>query len=843
MNVHLGLFAFILQWIGSSSITSSSPYGNNNVLPNYEQILDWNVSYQEQSKTLNTLQKLHNSSAILHFIELSHNFTAGDLTNCKRISLSSLNFTIGTQAYEQFNQQADIAIRTSHFLTNLFSSNIHNNHSLQHLITNKDFYWSLLLANLQSNSLIHGAGISFSNNFLVNYLPNLKHFSPYLFRNVRANDTIKINLTTFKHLESSTETFRSEWFWKLGVHDIASTIIQWNNVNVASLNQIRGIWTSPYLDCGITKTWLTSYIVPFFKINTVNSISQTTLVGLVLVSIDLNQVDINQCSGQNSFFSDTHKCHTPSTQCQNVLGSGFRRGAYYCKCRPGFYYPNSTSPPYLATGLDNVNYHNFFDGNDVEEAFIETIIGPIDKQNQFYPHNFICLPCEPGCSDCDDNSPCLVKFNYVFRLFVFAFTTICIIVVLLFAILIFKFRYTKRVAASRWVMLETILIGALMLYTTVILRYYESSTTTCFLEPWFREIGFSFCYGSIVIKVYRIYAEFQTRKAHRVCVRDKDLLKYLMGIVLIVFGYMSAWTALVIDGIDNMRAVNLFGNSFNFTSKNILDEKFVENGLKFYVCRQLAWDYVTEIGELLFLLSGVYLTYRIRNAKKEVYRERMTLTLAILFETTISFVAYLVKHAMWSHPSMHPDHILLLYFVRCHSTVTPTLAILFLPKFFYKRSKRSTHHRTRHLSSAEVSDTLPDPISIHSAILSNGEIDIGEINLSDMDPEDIRTELRRMYTQLQIVRNKAMRNNNPHVSKRRGGRKSHRRFSLQHFHHKHKHDQEVTEVSRTPEDSTASIDGNTASCVPDGPSIGKPDTEFGNSSTSNTTKSYTHKHP
>lgn len=131
----------------------------------------------------------------------------------------------------------------------------------------------------------------------------------------------------------------------------------------------------------------------------------------------------------------------------------------------------------------------------------------------------------------------------------------------------------------------------------MILRYYESSALTCFLEPWFREIGFAFCYGSIVIKVYRIYAEFQTRKAHRVCVRDKDLLKYLMGIVLIVFGYMSAWTALVIDGLDKFRSVNIFGNLFNFTSKNILDEKFAENGLKFLVCRQLAWDYVTEIGK------------------------------------------------------------------------------------------------------------------------------------------------------------------------------------------------------------------------------------------------------
>lgn len=132
----------------------------------------------------------------------------------------------------------------------------------------------------------------------------------------------------------------------------------------------------------------------------------------------------------------------------------------------------------------------------------------------------------------------------------------------------------------------------------MVLRYYESSGITCFLEPWFREIGFAFCYGSIVIKVYRIYAEFQTRKAHRVCVRDKDLLKYLMGIVLIVFGYMSAWTALVIDGIDNIGNVYLLDNLFNFTSKNILDEKYAENGLKFYVCRQLAWDYVTEIGNV-----------------------------------------------------------------------------------------------------------------------------------------------------------------------------------------------------------------------------------------------------
>jgi G protein-coupled receptor 158 len=119
-------------------------------------------------------------------------------------------------------------------------------------------------------------------------------------------------------------------------------------------------------------------------------------------------------------------------------------------------------------------------------------------------------------------------------------------------------------------------------------------------------------------------------------------------------------------------------------------------------------------------------------------------------------------------------------------------------------------------------------MKLHSAVLSNGELDIADINLADMDPEEIRSELRRIYTQFQILKNKTMRKDNPHISKRRGGRKgTHRRFSLQpfshkpssssiHHHHHHTsghgksaaHEYDETEVSRTPEESTASVEGN-----------------------------------
>lgn len=42
------------------------------------------------------------------------------------------------------------------------------------------------------------------------------------------------------------------------------------------------------------------------------------------------------------------------------------------------------------------------------------------------------------------------------------------------------------------------------------------------------------------------------------------------------------------------------------------------------------------------------------------------------------------------------------------------------------------------------------------------------------------SSLNRLYTQLEYLKNKTMRRDNPHISKRRGGRKqTHRRFSLQ----------------------------------------------------------------
>lgn len=37
----------------------------------------------------------------------------------------------------------------------------------------------------------------------------------------------------------------------------------------------------------------------------------------------------------------------------------------------------------------------------------------------------------------------------------------------------------------------------------VVVRYFESSADLCLLEPWLRELGFTCCYGTIILKIYR----------------------------------------------------------------------------------------------------------------------------------------------------------------------------------------------------------------------------------------------------------------------------------------------------------------------------------------------------
>jgi len=86
----------------------------------------------------------------------------------------------------------------------------------------------------------------------------------------------------------------------------------------------------------------------------------------------------------------------------------------------------------------------------------------------------------------------------------------------------------------------------------------------------------------MVCVLSRILAEFQSRKAHRVEIRDKDLVVYLCAIVVVVVGYMAAWTAVTMDNLKD--------------DETMLELGLTSDNLQYYSCISHWWNYVIETG-------------------------------------------------------------------------------------------------------------------------------------------------------------------------------------------------------------------------------------------------------
>ncbi|PIO61292.1 hypothetical protein TELCIR_17186, partial [Teladorsagia circumcincta] len=117
--------------------------------------------------------------------------------------------------------------------------------------------------------------------------------------------------------------------------------------------------------------------------------------------------------------------------------------------------------------------------------------------------------------------------------------------------------------------------------------------------------------------------------------------------------------------------------------------------------------------------------------------------------------------------SGHSDTLFTISFVQLQLTVSVNIVIIIAPKF-YLVSGESTrramtlggHSGRAHPSLAKLRDNI-----------LNGTIDFAEVPIADMNPEDIRAELKRVYTQLRMYKLKNLYQDNPHISKKRGGKK------------------------------------------------------------------------
>ncbi|XP_055919293.1 probable G-protein coupled receptor 158 isoform X2 [Eupeodes corollae] len=527
-------------------------------------------------------------------------------------------------------------------------------------------------------------------------------------------------------------------------------------------------WSAPFKDCNLLKgRWLWPFRISFTE-------SRIKIVAAAFIA-----ADVDLCNDAlEEIFGRRHGCDRNTTFCLLTEEKpSTTRDGYTCICKDSYYLPNSTLQGFPAEKVENSDYDNLS-----------------------------CIPCPGGCTACDQNGVCLlgepqetISMENLLRITVGSMLGSCILCCLVLAVAVFQHRKCKAIASGMWTVLETILLGIILLYASVALHFFQASTERCLLEPWLRELGFITCYGAIILKLYRHLVDFRTRKAHRWVLRDVDLLKYLGTMVFAVTCYMAAFTASSLDLIETAHLDGL-------------------REIRTNTCHPLKWEYVTQISEILILCFGLNLAVASRNANTQ-FRERQFLVASLLLEFTVSSTFYIARVIYL--PELSPGAILLALFLRSQLTNTITLGLVFVPKIWYQHKQvrslahdlslrlpvdafKGSHDTGHHLGGGYAGLCLGDP-------------DIGELTISEMSPEDIRAELKRLYTQLEILKNKTLRQDNPHISKRRGGRKAgHRRFSLQalsakHRSNKHHQDVEITEAeaSRTPEDSVCSAEGPT----------------------------------
>ncbi|XP_058122313.1 probable G-protein coupled receptor 158 [Anopheles ziemanni] len=570
---------------------------------------------------------------------------------------------------------------------------------------------------------------------------------------------------------SESKSFLSTYWRELGA--------AWNQSNGAQF------WGAPFRDCGpLYGRWLWPFSV------TVES------QGYKIVASVFIAADVDQCNDAlEAIFGRRHVCDRESTFCLLAeLDVSKPRGKYTCVCRPGYYIPNESIQGFSS-----------------------------EKNNDGNVGNFSCIPCPSAC-ECDSAGSCSspdedFSTETLMKATIGAILGACMLCCLVLALIVFRQRKCKTIATGMWTILETILFGILLLYLAVALHFLQASTVRCLLEPWCRELGFIICYGAIVLKLYRHLVEFRTRKAHRWVVRDLDLLRYLCAMIVAVLCYLAAFTATSLDFLQYSELVWQMDQPQSL----VPGEQVASN-----MCRPLRWDYVTEAGELLILGFGLQLAIASRNANTQ-FRERQFLVASILIEFLVSSTFYILR--FWYLEEFNPSTLFLALFVRSQLTNTVTLGLIFLPKLWYQ------HKQVRSLAH-DVSFRLPvdafkgaHESTHHGGALGTyagicmGDPEVGDVTISEMSPEDIRAELKRLYTQLEYLKNKTLRQDNPHISKRRGGRKvAHRRFSLQKkgsrekaLSAKHRNNRpavsevEVTEAepSRTPEDSVCSVEGPT----------------------------------
>uniref|UniRef100_W5LKW7 G protein-coupled receptor 158 n=1 Tax=Astyanax mexicanus TaxID=7994 RepID=W5LKW7_ASTMX len=601
----------------------------------------------------------------------------------------------------------DAVTHASAFLTALLRG---NSTRAQNLRRDVEWYRALVRSILEGDSRIHRAVLAFSTGSSSSHAPQV------FLQATRAEGQIvlqDLSATPARHgLQDNTA--ETSWYHDHRGRQKTRSHERATNRDSTTPNKTHVRWSSPYLECEngyYVPRWLLTLSAGFYGLTPDLTLD---FRGVVRVDVSVQDVDIDQCSTEG-WFAGTHRCNVTSMECLPIPGHGFVLDKYKCQCKGDFYHPN----------------RGRLEVYRILRVFLTM---------QTPPRH--CLPCQKGCAYCKDDTPCVDRGDSYLSITVLSFQGFFMLLDFISMVVVYHFRRNKSIRASGLVLLEAILFGALLLYFPVMVLYFQPSVFRCILLRWVRMLGFATVYGTVTLKLYRVLKVFLSRTAQRIPYMTSWKVLRLLGIILlVVVWFLVAWTSAVCENPNRHLALIAVG--------------YTPEDLQFSMCLLDRWDYMMAVAEFLFLLWSVYLCYAVRTVPSAFHEPRY-MAIAVHNELIISSIFHVVRFTLVQE--LHPDWMLMLFFAHTHLTVTATLGLLLIPKGTHLRDDIATEAYEDELdmgrSGSYLNSSITSAWSEHS-----------------LDPEDIREELKKLYSQLEIYKRKKMLANNPHLQKKRSSKK------------------------------------------------------------------------
>ncbi|XP_011313486.1 probable G-protein coupled receptor CG31760, partial [Fopius arisanus] len=326
-----------------------------------------------------------------------------------------------------------------------------------------------------------------------------------------------------------------------------------------------------------------------------------------------------------------------------TVGPGWVKGAYICKCREGFYSPITS----IRNGEAAV-----FDGELVEAVWKDMQM----NKSSSYDEKFRCLKCAPGCLTCRGPEPCLASYSWPFRITLLSFSVFCACCAVLLIVYVYQHRKLKVFKVASPIFLSITLLGCAIMYLEMAAIFPVLDLYSCIATKWTRHLGFCVSYTALLMKTWRVSLTYRVKSAHKVKLTDKQLLQWMVPVLLVMLIYLGTWTL-----------------SAPPDAKVIADGQ----GLEFYQCEYNWWDHSLAIGEILFLAWGIRVCYNVRNAESLFNEARLIsyaiYNIAVVNTTMIAIHLFIFPHA-------GPDMKYALGFLRTQLSTSVTIFLVFGPK-------------------------------------------------------------------------------------------------------------------------------------------------------------------